>query len=80
MILCNKDCIPCCNFCLYSMHERIPVDGKMINGTPIECFKHPDIEHQEIAENCEYCDDFHCFSAKLKPEFHQEIGNKYENN
>ena len=64
MILCNKDCIPCCDFCLYSMHERISVDRKMINGAPIECFKHLDIEHQKIAENCGYCDDFHCFNTK----------------
>ena len=23
MVLCNKDCIPCCDFCLYSIHEKI---------------------------------------------------------
>ena len=28
MILCNKDCIPCCDFCLYSVHEKIIIDGK----------------------------------------------------
>ena len=63
MILCNKDCVPCCDFCLYSMHERISIKGILINGAPVECFKHSDIEHQEIAENCGYCDDFHCFRA-----------------
>lgn len=63
MVLCNKDCIPCCDFCLYSIHEKILIDKKVINGAPVGCFKHPDIEHQEAAENGEYCDDFHCFRA-----------------
>ena len=64
MILSNKDCVPCCDFCLYSMHERISIDGEIIDGEPIGCFKHTDIEHQEIAKNFGYCDDFHCFNAK----------------
>ena len=63
MVLCNKDCIPCCDFCLYSIHEKILIDGKVTNGAPVGCFKHPDIEHQEIAESYGYCDDFHCFRA-----------------
>lgn len=63
MVLCNKDCVPCCNFCLYSIHEKILIDGKVTNGAPVGCFKHPDIEHQETAESGEYCDDFHCFRA-----------------
>ena len=63
MVLCNKDCIPCCDFCIYCMHERVVVNGKMVDAEPVGCFKHPDIEHQEIAESCGYCDDFHCFRA-----------------
>lgn len=63
MILCNKDCVPCCDFCLYSIHERIPIKGKLIVGAPVGCSKHSDIEHQEIAEGYGYCDDFHCFRA-----------------
>lgn len=47
MVLCNKDCIPCCDFCLYSIHEKILIDGKVTNGAPVGCFKHPDIEHQK---------------------------------
>ena len=35
----------------------------VINGAPVGWFKHADIEHQEAAESCEYCDDFHCFRA-----------------
>lgn len=63
MTLCNKDCIPCCDYCLYSMHERIPYNGKMINGGCVGCFKHPDIEHQSIAVGCGYCEDFHCMNV-----------------
>ena len=64
MVLCNEDCIPCCDFCLYSIHERTYFDGELINGGPVGCIKHPDAEHQEIAENCGHCDDFYCFMAK----------------
>lgn len=60
MTLCDKNCIPCCAYCLYSMHELIPVNGKMINGGPVGCFKHPDEEHNLIAEGCGYCEDFRC--------------------
>jgi hypothetical protein len=42
------------------MHERIPYNGKMIDGGCVGCFKHPDIEHQSIAVGCGYCKDFHC--------------------
>lgn len=66
MILCNEKCIPCCDYCLYSMHDRILYNGIMINGEPIGCFKHADKEHQGIAEGCGYCEDFHCMNAKEK--------------
>ena len=64
MTLCNEDCMPCCDFCLYSAHESVYFDGKLIDGGPIGCIKHPDAEHQEIAESCGHCDDFYCFMAK----------------
>lgn len=60
MTLCNRNCIPCYDYCIYSMHERIPYNNKMIDGGPIGCFKHRDIEHQSIAEACGYCEDFSC--------------------
>lgn len=66
MILCNDDCIPCCDYCLYSMHERIPINGKMIDAGPVGCFKHDDAEHHNIARGCGYCEDFHCKNAKLE--------------
>ena len=66
MVLCGEACSPCCDYCLYSMHELIPIDGKMIMGGPIGCFKHSDIEHQRIAEDCGFCEDFHCKCAVEK--------------
>lgn len=56
----DNKCIPTCDCCIFSMRERIPHEGKMINGKPIGCFKQPDAEHHEIAMNCGCCKDFHC--------------------
>ena len=63
LILCDKNCIPCCDFCISAIHEMFEKNGKEIIGGPIGCTKHPDDEHQKIAESCGYCDDFHCFNA-----------------
>lgn len=63
MKLCSDTCKPCCDFCKFSMHERIPYEGKMYNGEPIGCFKHPDPEHQEIAKSCGHCEDFQCMNC-----------------
>ena len=38
MVLCNKDCVPCCDFCLYSIHEKNLIDGKVVNGAPVGMF------------------------------------------
>ena len=61
MTLCNNDCIQCCDFCAHSKHGTLDTDG---NTRPIGCFLHLDKEHQEIAEDCGYCDDFYCFRVK----------------
>lgn len=66
MILCNKHCLPCCDFCIHVIHEELGVtpDGSnIIIGAPIDCALHKDPEHQNIAESCGSCDDFHCFRA-----------------
>jgi hypothetical protein len=63
MILCNKDCIPCCDFCIYAIHDKFIENGIEITGGPIGCNKHNDKEHQEIAESCGSCPDFHCFNV-----------------
>lgn len=64
MIFC-KDCdenMACCDFCLYAMHEAwYTPDGEHHIGGPIGCNLHLDDEHQEIADNCGVCSDFHCF-------------------
>ncbi len=63
MVLCNKDCVPCCDFCIYAVHERWTDSTGSYVGAPEGCTLHPDREHQDIAENFGSCDDFHCFMA-----------------
>lgn len=70
MIGCSDECLrsPCCDFCSYSYHEIHSiegVDGKQIiaHGGPIRCGLHDDERHQEIADGCGCCPDFHCFRA-----------------
>lgn len=64
MTLCNKDCIPCCDFCVHVIHDTEEIDGKVVTFGPIDCNLHQDKMHQEIAESDGYCEDFHCFRAK----------------
>lgn len=65
MVLCNNDCIPCCDFCIHAIYDSwVNQNGKTITGGPIGCKLHNDKEHQEIAEWCYYCEDFHCFRAE----------------
>lgn len=65
VILCNEDCVPCCDFCIYAIHEEWNDErGEHHIGGPIGCRLHTDQEHQDIAEGCGYCDDYHCFRAK----------------
>lgn len=63
MVLCSDNCIPCCDFCIHVVHDEFvyPDGSDIITGGPIGCTLHPDKKHQEIAEGCGYCDDFHCF-------------------
>lgn len=68
MILCNKDCIPCCDFCIYSIHEEWVENGKKITGGPIGCKLHQDEYHQKMAESCGSCKDYHCFNVPLEKE------------
>ena len=69
MILCNHNCIPCCDFCIYVRHSyyhEYDKDGKvqLIKGGPIACVLHNDEEHKQIASSCGQCEDFHCFNVK----------------
>lgn len=64
MVLCNNECTPCCDFCIYAIHDKWEENGREIVGGPIGCTKHDDQHHQEIAEDCGYCEDFHCFRAE----------------
>ena len=64
MILCNDDCIPCCDFCIHVIQHMEEINGKMVGLGPIGCKLHNDEEHQDLAVWCSYCDDFHCFRAE----------------
>jgi len=70
MILCNKKCIPCCDYCIYVIHDEWDeyvdywVNPKHVVGGPIWCKLHQDKKHQEIVKSCGSCDDFHCCNAK----------------
>ena len=70
MILCDKGCMPCCDFCVYAIHETFEDEelGGTIYGGPIHCELHPDKEHDVICESCSYCNDFHCFRTENKKE------------
>ena len=62
MTKCSDECIPCCDFCIYVNYDTCIKDGKETKiGGPIGCSKHLDAEHQEIAEDCGWCEEFYCF-------------------
>lgn len=63
MIGCSEECLKsaCCDFCIYAHHEFFFND--IVCGAPIGCGLHKDERHQDIAEGCGYCPDFHCFRA-----------------
>ena len=63
MVLCDKNCKPCCDFCIHVYHEIYTFGDKQIKGRPKGCHLHRDLEHMEIVEASYYCDDFHCFNV-----------------
>lgn len=76
MQLCEHDCIPCCDFCYYSIHDFCKIDDTIIKGRPIGCQLHTDEEHQELAQGCCFCEDFYCFNAWIKNV--QKVKDKYK--
>ena len=66
MIGCSEECLrlACCDFCMYVHHEFFfDKDGDIVRGGPVGCGLHDDERHQDIAESCGHCPDFHCFRA-----------------
>lgn len=61
---CNKECIPCCDYCKHVVHEVIEFENSKIVGGPIFCKLHLDEKHKKLARACSYCDDFWCRNAK----------------
>lgn len=47
MILCSKECDPCCDFCI---HEEFFLGEKHVIGGPIGCLYHKDLEHCGISD------------------------------
>lgn len=66
MIVCSKNCYPCCDYCKYAFHKWGEVNGKIVRLAPIGCGLHEDAEHQDMAKACSYCEDFHCMHADEK--------------
>lgn len=63
MKLCNADCIPCCDFCKYVIHDTYEEGDNIITLGPIGCNLWDDEVHQHIAEECGYCNDFDCVNS-----------------
>lgn len=53
---CSEECIPCCDYCKYVVHEIY--DDSI--GPPIECMLHNDEKYRRLIEDCSYCEDFYC--------------------
>ena len=78
MILCDKSCYPCCDFCIYVKHYIIETEDiygaiHKIRGGPIGCTKFNDKKHDLLAEDCSFCNDFHCVNSHW-PDFWINIG------
>ena len=46
---CGEDCIPCCDYCKYVVHEVIEFEDGKGRGDPIFCKLHLDEEHRQLA-------------------------------
>ena len=58
MVKCNDRCVPCCDFCIYVIHDEFEYDNEIISGEPIGCMLHTNSEFTGS-----YCNDFHCFNS-----------------
>lgn len=63
MILCSHDCIPCCDFCIYAFHDFFEQNGEYHKSGTMACLLHRDQKHQDIADGCGHCEDYHCILA-----------------
>lgn len=60
MVMCCKDCSPCCAFCIYVRRKEIFANGVKVSAIVDGCKKHSDEHHQSMARGLGYCKDFHC--------------------
>ena len=63
MVICCKECCPCCDFCIWAKHYYITMNGKTIRSGVEGCKKYIDEHHQSMARGLGYCKDFYCFKA-----------------
>lgn len=63
MVLCNDDCIPCCDYCAHVIQHMGEINGRVVGLGPIGCNLHKDDKHQNLARGCSYCDDFKCMNS-----------------
>ena len=61
---CGEECIPCCDYCKYAIHEMIEFENCKIFGAPIFCKLHLDKGHAKLVRGCNYCEDFWCMNYK----------------
>ena len=59
---CSEECIPCCDYCKYVVHEVAEFENDKIVGAPIFCKLHLDEEPTYLAKRCGYCDYFCCMN------------------
>lgn len=55
---CSEDCIPCCDYCKYVVHEEIKFENNKVLGASIFCKLHLDEEHMWLVRGYSYCEDF----------------------
>ena len=67
---CGEDCIPCCDYCKYVVHNELEFENNKVLGCPIFCKLHLDEEHRQLARRCSYCEDFWCMN--VEEEFQQK--------
>lgn len=66
MILCNKHCLPACDFCIYS-ERKLDEEGYIIE---FKCRNGKDIDSDSIGS---YCSQFHCFNVKEGAEYEENL-------
>lgn len=57
---CSEECIPCCDYCKWCVHDWAEVDGSRVKIGVSGCDLHLAPKYQFIAIGLGYCKDFTC--------------------